>query len=528
MSPEAIDQLDVYLGSFDVSYGNAIGGVLDVTPKYPAGTNTGYFHVGLLDSSLGVDLSTAENTTFGFHVRRSYVDLLLPADTFDDNDDDFTITKFPNYSDLNIQLAHRVGNHLFSVESLSAIDEFGFNTTANEEKDPDATGELGGDFGFTSTGVRWRFDNGPYRANTLFSYMYEVIRFDLFGDFTFNLDAQTVTLYHVSTLQRGRHELSWGAEIQRFYWPVSAYLPALPEEDQVDFDVTTAEKVRTIDLGGIPEFTELSIFAQDTYDLLDNLRVRFGIRAKESENKGYDWNVMPRGAIVFEATDTNTFSLAAGLYSGQAQPFKTGPVDYSVAWIHKSERFGTIRIEPYYKELRKLALPDPNTTYSNTGEGSSTGIDFSYIKRFKRSFIAFSYAYQEAERQLNADDPRMYSFFGDVPHTAQISASHKFNDRWSISALAKYATGQPYTPIVGTFVSIDPDGSPRIRPLYGKPYSERLPDYFTLNFRVAYLRQLANGKSLELSLEILNMTNHDNVEEIQYDDNYNVDGDESG
>ena len=55
IAPEMTGQIDAYLGGFDVSYG-AMGAVVDITPKYPTGSNSGRLHLGMYDADFASDI----------------------------------------------------------------------------------------------------------------------------------------------------------------------------------------------------------------------------------------------------------------------------------------------------------------------------------------------------------------------------------------------------------------------------------------------------------------------------------------
>jgi hypothetical protein len=537
MSPEAIDQFDAYLGGFDVTYGDAIGGVLDITPRYPDGSDTGYVHIGLLDSSLGCDVGLTDNLAFSLHARRSYIDLLIPVDAFSDDESGTRITTFPNYYDVNAILHYREGNHNVSLEYLLARDGFGFESKDNAVTDPAATGGIDGDLGFSSVGVRWRYAEGAYRANTLVSHLQTEQSMQIFDGFFIDMSAYTDTLYHISTYRAGPHEWALGGEVAYTHLPLDARLPLLPDADETDPDVTSAP---VFDLHETLDITVYGLFIQDTISIGESLRARLGMRVEDSDFGEYEPLAMPRGAVVYDATERDTLSVSSGLYSTRPEGGKLldqigNPdltdemaVHYSASWTRRIDDWGTVTCEPYYKTLYDLALSHPDDRYRNEGEGYAYGISLSTKLRRERWYLSASYAWQEAERQLSCENPELYSFYGDVTHTAQLGVSFQFAPQWSAAFLAKYATGQPYTPIIGTYTYPDADGSLRLRPIYGIPYSERLPDYFMVNGRVAYNVSWSGGRSMELAFEVINLTNHANVMGIEYDDEYNEVGDQVG
>ncbi len=537
LSPEAVEQLDVFLGGFDATYGDAIGGVIDVTPRYPLGDNRGYVHIGLLDSALGGDFRLAERWALSLNARRSYLDLIIPADSLNDEERKATVTTFPNYSDLNANLAYTRGAHRFSFETLYAADEFGVDTQENAVKDPAATGEVEARYGFSSTGLRWSYDDGNYRANTLLGYLYDWQRVNLFAGYFYDQKASTGTLYHLSSWRRGVHDLSAGFEVQRQYLPIDAVIPVPPDADQVDFDLTSAP---TFQVKQILQPTVYSLFAQDLYELTPRWRARVGARGEYSDLGDRPLRLMPRGAVIHDVGAQDSLSASVGMYSSRPEQFKRfdqvgnptlgdeTAVHYGLAWNHRSDDLGTWTIEPYYKQLSHLAVSAPVEHFDDVGEGHSWGVDLSWRLRGPTWYVSLAYAFQQAERQLSSDDPELYSFYGDVPHSLQLAGSWRFARGWSASWLAKYTSGQPYTPVVGTYQFTDTDGNVRTRPTYGEPYSERFPDYFTLNHRVVWATLLSGGQQLEIGIEILNLTNHANVVGIQYNDEYEKERDVTG
>jgi len=412
---------------------------------------------------------------------------------------------------------------------LVARDGFGIETREEAVTDPSASGEVAGAYGFTTAGVRWRYDAGAYRGNSLLSYTRYSERMRIFDDFATDVESDLCTLYHVSTFESGPHDVAAGVEVSFLQLPVEATLPLLSDVDEVDPDLTSAP---VFVLDELFDMTVVSLFAQDTVEVAEGLRVRFGLRLEDGCLPTYDPYAMPRGAIVFDATESDVFSAAAGRYASRPAVYKyledignpsitdERSSQYSLSWKHRFGETGSLTVEPYYKTLDHLALSDPVSRFLNTGEGSAYGVSIGAKLRGEAWYFDASYAWQEAERQLTSDDPERYSFFGDVTHSLQLGFSFRAGPRWSAGFLAKAATGQPYTPVEGTYLYTDTDGSNRIRPIWGTPYSERLPAFFTLNARTAYAVRRDDGSSLELSAEIINLTNHVNVNGIRYNSTY--------
>ena len=82
---------------------------------------------------------------------------------------------------------------------------------------------------------------------------------------------------------------------------------------------------------------------------------------------------------------------------------------------------------------------------------------------------------------------------------------------WQIGGTARFATGRPYTPVVG---SSETEGL--LEPVYGDALSRRLPDYVRLDARLTRFQQLG-GRMAVFYLEVLNVLDRDNAAAVVYD-----------
>lgn len=539
ISPDAIDQIDAYLGGFDTTYGEAMGGVIDITPRYPRGDNSGFVHVGIYDASGGMDIKVSDKLNLYVGARRSYYDLLLQAvgkstGTLDE-DSNTTYTEFPNYWDMTTMLDYRYDNfNIFSFELLSAKDDLDIATYDNIEKDPEATGEIANDSGFTSLGLRHRFEGLNYSAHTLAYYNYNFANVELFDDYYFKSVFQRMGLFHQSDYELENHLISFGGEFQHLDYPLDLNISRPPSPNDPDYDFTSGEKIALKDTIII---NSLSLFLQDTWSITDDWRLRYGLRYSSSDYQEFQNLIDPRLSLVYQLGGFDALSFSAGTYSQIPEGFKTNEDfgsttlsyersnHYMFAYNHSDDTMEW-GIQPFYKTFYELAIDvrDANgstVSYASKGEGDAYGIDLSAKYRDGRYYAFIAYTYLKASRQVSTDDPQKYPFYGDIPHTLQMVGSVRFWDNWAFSILSKYSTGKLYTPVMGTYV--DPVDR-RIRPIYDDLFSKRLPDYFTLNLKIAQQIKLGRGSSISWSFELMNATNHQNVTDIRYDDNYDIKG----
>jgi len=533
ISPEAIGQIDAYLGGFDVTYGDVMGGVIDISPAYPTSKNSSaYGHVGIYDASAGANVALSDKLSFYLGGRRSYVDLLLGAvgkatGTLDE-DNNVTYTQFPQYYDITFMMSYNLdSNNHFSLELISAQDELKIHSEANAVKDPAANGDVNAKFGFTTVGGRWEVFNRNYSANTLVYNLAQNTKTEFYDDYFVNVNSNRFGIFHQSTLEYDKHKVVAGFEYTNFQTPLDINASRPPSEDDPDYDFTTEEKFsvnRT--LSG----DAYSIFLEDIYSPNYNWSIRFGARFAHSSYQNYGSTIDPRFSILYALNSKSNVSFSTGRYSQYPEGFKTmeeiGNTELAseIAWhyiLHYDVEAANnlhLNIEPYYKDFDNLAIDDNTSGYANEGDGYAYGIDTSLKYRDGRYYAFIAYTYLESKRELNTADGELKRFYGDIPHTLQAVGAWRFANNWSLSTLAKYHSGKPYTEIIGTYTDTVVDG--RVRPIYGESNAARLPDYFTLNVKIAQQIKFENS-ALEWSFEIMNLTNHENISDIRYDDDYN-------
>ena len=181
-------------------------------------------------------------------------------------------------------------------------------------------------------------------------------------------------------------------------------------------------------------------------------------------------------------------------------------------------------IEPYYKTFKDLAISDEVNEYESVGKGEAYGVDVTYRKKVDKFDIIAAYTFVKAKRQLNTNSSKKYRFEGDIPHTLQVNASYKLDNDWRVASLFKFNSGKPYTPIVGK-EKADYNGQAYNRPLYGTPYSKRIPSSYDLDIQIGKTFNYSNS-SLEVAFELMNVNAlfKQNIDSYRYNDDYERDG----
>ncbi len=534
IAPEAIEQIDAYMAGFDVTYGNAMGGVIDITPAYPKNDLSGFGHVGLFDASAGINVSLSDEVGFYFGARRSYFDLLLGAvgkatGTIDE-DTNTTYTEFPNYYDITFMGSYIPNdNNIYSLELISADDALEIATFVNDVKDPEATGQIKSHRGFTTVGLRHQSFYGNYESNSLLYYKYSTARVKLFEGYFIDVDSHESGLYHQSSYRYDKHKFVAGVELQHLETPIDLNISELPSAGSPGFDFTNADKFR------IKEnvvANAASLFVEDIYHLRSDIIVRPGLRFSYSDYKNFGGYVDPRLSLLYVLTPKDALSFSTGVYTQAPNGIKTTDqignndlgyeraMHYVLHYDKKTQSSGDFSIDAFYKDYFNLVVDDNVSKYQNGGEGYAYGLDTNYKLRYENYYAYAAYTYIRSNRQLNTASSDLERFYGEIPHTLQLIGGLRFWENWLFSTRLNYHSGAPYTKVTGTYT--DPaDPTNRKLPIYDTPNSSRLPDYFSLNLKIAQQLQFSGSTKLEWSFELMNVTNHENISAINYDDDYN-------
>ncbi len=540
IAPEATGQIDAYLGGFDTTY-EAMGAVVDITPKYPTGSNKGRVHLGMYDADFSYDAKLGEDTALFIGGRRSYFDLIATKvmDKLDEDEDDpskvTTFTLFPQFYDLQMILSHNMGDSIFSLEAIKSEDKMKLNTTMNKTRDPVANGKIDTKIGFTTMGARWNYFGSNFNSMTLLSHLEnseDVALFD--ADFRVKDTTKTTTLYHETLFELEGHKPLIGFELSKIDAPITAHITAPPSSD--DFNPLTSDQ-EVVDLDRTFHAKNYTLFAQDIWDITPSDHFRYGLRAWKTDFQDFKGGIDPRFAYVHDFDDSLSASVAIGRYSQLPQStyiiegFGNPKINTSEFSNHYtaniSKRFldkSSLAIEPYYKTFDNLAINDAGNNYEAVGEGEAYGIDITYEKKFGKFNTILAYTYVNAKRQLNTNSDTQYHFEGDIPHTLQLNSSYTFDNEWRISSLFKFNSGRPYTPIVGT-EDFTYEGGEYKRPIYGTPYSKRMPSNLDLDIQISKTLHYTDA-SLEFAIEFMNINTlfKKSIAEYRYNDDYERDG----
>jgi hypothetical protein len=234
------------------------------------------------------------------------------------------------------------------------------------------------------------------------------------------------------------------------------------------------------------------------------------------------WTADPRAAITYRR-GVWTGRLSTGLFhQGRWQPEDAIPnagtpssiateARHVVAAVERVAMTSTVRLEAYDKRYGGYASsgigPDVRA-------GRARGVDF-LAQRSDAARLSGWIGYSLIDAQLELVDGRSVRSPFDVTHSVTGSVTGRVNEDWSIGSTARYGSGAPMTPVVGS--TTNAGGFPM--PVHGATMSERLPAYARVDARVMrYIRM--PGALLTTYAEVLNLAGRANVSGVTYDASY--------
>jgi hypothetical protein len=249
-----------------------------------------------------------------------------------------------------------------------------------------------------------------------------------------------------------------------------------------------------------------------------------------------DTALEPRLAVRYAMSQRVTFKGAYGKYRQAAQPEDVSsvfgnPLLGSAQATHvlgggafDLTREISLETTVFYTHSQGLPvrnpLPAPLIAQALVaeGEGRSYGAQFLLRRELANGLFGWvSYTLLRSERK---DSPssnwRLFDY--DQTHVLTALASYDLGRGFDVGARARYATGFPRTPVIGSYYDTR---TATYQPILGAQNSIRIPAFAELDLRVSK-RFKFKASSLELYLDVQNVTDRQNPEEIVYSPDYSA------
>jgi outer membrane receptor protein involved in Fe transport len=267
---------------------------------------------------------------------------------------------------------------------------------------------------------------------------------------------------------------------------------------------------------------KIALFLQDTWKPIPNMSITTGLRYDAfSFTHQATWS--PRFGVSYYFTEKLSLNASYGsFYQAPAayqialdpanQLLKSSLATHAIVGIeYLADEDLRATIEIYQKDLSSVIVSnDTSKILTNIGSGTAKGIEFSIQKKYTSGFVgSASYSYSISQRQ-DGVSAATYAFEYDRPHIINLIAGWEAGNNWQIGCKWQFASGNPYTPVVGTiqkgglFYVID-----------GVRNSARYPDYHKLDIRIDK-KFVFHSFTLTAYLDLWNIYNRTNVLSYTY------------
>lgn len=145
------------------------------------------------------------------------------------------------------------------------------------------------------------------------------------------------------------------------------------------------------------------------------------------------------------------------------------------------------------------------------GKGYAYGVELIARRNVGRWTGWIAYTYARSFRQNPVHGRAYYPYLLDQPHALTVLGTTAIGRHWRFGGRARYATGNPYTPVASAYMNDHGDYVAVDGPLL----SERLPAFFQLDLRLDRAWRRPWG-TINLYIDVQNVWNRHNAEGLTY------------
>jgi hypothetical protein len=486
---ESIASLEYIPGGFDVGFGRASSGIVELTTRAGDEQASGQAEISVIDGGLLVQGSLGKQTRYMFGFRRSLIDLILPE--IIPASVDLSLTTVPSYYDEQFRIDHILNDRWkLTLSSVGTIDTFELyatkDTAAKSKRFYNRTA-------FERLTASANYHEGPWSAHLALSGIVTQFFFELGEYQKIHITQPAVTpraeLIHTDKTALGLTNVEWrlGGEAQLGRSYIDLALPRERREGDTDGAQDPRDVTNTFDgKVWLPDFAQWASIAAN---LDPKIRFTGGLRLDEVGRTG-ELAIQPRGKLEVKLTPTITARLSEGAYRRPPE-FQSEVLTSNLSSERSTQSILGLGYEPregarvqgsvYYSDRSHLITTNRDGTIGNDGRGRTYGAELLATYRGGPWFTWLSYSYSHSTR---VDHPgaveRLFSY--DQPHSLNAAASWQ-RGRWQLGARFQLYSGLPYTPAKGAV--FDNDRNLYI-PIFDAVNSARAPIHHQLDLRVDY------------------------------------------
>ncbi len=505
-------------GGFSAKYGNALSGVLDIETKGVPSGSSYIAGLSMANGSLSAEIPVLmKSAALMFEYDRSFTG---PIFWLNGGQDRFTAAPYSgNFTSSFVMNYSKTGK--IKILGITASDDEGVLVDRAEY-----SGEFNGLSKNKYINTNW--------SDVFFGNL--IIKSSL----SYNDYSNTWKL-GLLDLTKDDRTYTWRNDVDKTLTSSSRLLAGFEFEDRkVNYTGVIPDDDYNINPTGNKKFLDATFIGNrfGVYSELEcantlgfeGLSLTAGLRYDRVSNINSSW-FNPRLNLGYKLNESSTLLFATGIFNQVNDPRLYAPLDgnpslkpmkavhYIAAYNYNQDGQNSLRIELYRKNYSSLPLEDAVSNYSNAGYGYAQGIDFIYKGSLECGLNGWvSYGYINSKRYW-MDFSKETSSSTDITHNLTFIVKYPLSDNLQIGTNIKYATGKPFTPVIGsTYNSV----YHFYEPTNGGTNSERYPAYRRIDVRLTYFTSIFENFRLIVFAEGLNIFNLNNIFGYSYSPDYSM------
>ncbi len=502
-------------GGFSAKYGNVLSGILDIETKDEPSATLISCMVSLAGLGINAEVPLVhERIGMRLDARHSYTKPLFLINGVIDR---FTATPFGR--DISGNITYRYSNTgRIKISGLFSEDGQSVNVEL-----PEYQGVFEGNSKNIFLNLQHKdaiFGNVFIKTSFSFNRYKNIWRLGIL-DLTRTDDVlkfRTDVEHFLST----RIKVGFGLEVERRTNSLAGVIPAYSYNSRPDAPkVELNNKLNGIRYG---RYVEVEVRKPLNFE---NFSLIAGVRADYVPQLKLSW-FDPRVGLAYKVNKNSTFKLGWGIFhqlpdirlfnkdTGNPNLKPMRAIHFIAGYDIKFNELNEIRFEIYHKRYDKLPLKHQVLHYDNSGYGYARGIDVMAKGWLGPINGWISYSYIDTKRMW-MDDVNLTPSDYDITHNVSIVLKYNFSKAFQLGLNYKYATGKPYTPVIGA----NYDSTLHVyEPIFGLKNSMRYKDYQRMDIRLTYLTRLFERHFTVVFVEVLNVLNYKNIFGYTYSSDY--------
>lgn len=548
-TPEAVKNTTLFKSSFPARYGGRLSSIVDVR------TNDGDMHryhgtlsIGLLTDKLHLEGPIwKERTSFSLSARA--IPTVFFKNLIVDKDADYADKYNYYFYDINAKVNHKFNDRsrvflgFYNGKDHYHFESSSTNTYINSPSNKNGNRDKSNlNWGNTIGYARWNYVfNNRLFSNTTVSYN----RYRM----SLNQDMEDTDIYQDKIYNRYKYFSEfvsgirdWSLRMDFDYTPMPQHHIKFGAEyiHHTFLPGVSTSKMQDIEQGAIQEDTvyntsssremrgqEVSLYAEDNFNLNSRLSVNAGVRASlfHTQGKSY-FSVQPRLSARYDigrgfSAKASYTRMAQYVHLLSSTPFSM-PTDlwvpitknirpmhanqYSLGGYYTGLAGWEFSIEGYYKQMNNILEYQDGVTFFGTstnweekvdmGEGRSMGLEVMAQKTLGKTTGWIAYTLSKTDHRFkdgSINQGKWFPYKYDRRHSISLSLNHKFSERIDVGASWIFNTGGCITVPERQTIIIKPDGSVEETGYISQRNNYRLPVNHRLNLGINFNKKTKHG-----------------------------------